>query len=162
VYVTDTGKQRVVVFEKTGTYRTHFGGQGLELGKLDEPVGIAIGKDGKVYVADTWNQRVQVFQPSGDGISFTGLKDWELDAWYSNSIENKPYLALDEEDNVYITDPDMGRVIVFDKDGNFKVLWGGFDNNYLMGVIVGITIGQDGSVWVSDSSNNNLLQFILP
>ncbi len=162
VYVTDTGKQRVVVFEKTGAYRTQFGGQGLELGKLDEPVGIAIGKDGKVYVTDTWNQRVQVFQPSPDGMVFTGLKDWELDAWFSNSIENKPYLALDAEDNVYITDPDMGRVIVFDRNGDFKVLWGGFDNSYLMGVIIGITVGEDGSVWVSDSTNNSLLQFNLP
>lgn len=93
---------------------------------------------------------------------FTGLKDWELDAWFSNSIENKPYLALDAEDNVYITDPDMGRVIVFDRNGDFKVLWGGFDNSYLMGVIIGIAVGEDGSVWVSDSTNNSLLQFNLP
>ena len=161
VYVTDTGKQRVVVFDKTGSYRAQFGGVGLELGKLDEPVGIAIGQDGKVYIADTWNQRVQVFQPSTDGLSFMGLKDWELDAWFSSSIENKPYLALDKNDNVYITDPDLGRVIVFDKNGTFKVLWGGFDNSYLMGVITGIAVADDGSIWVTDASNNVILQFQL-
>lgn len=162
VYVTDTGKQRVVVFEKTGAYRTQFGSQGLELGKMDEPVGIAVGKDGKVYIADTWNQRVQVFQPSPDGMTFASLKDWEVDAWLSSSIENKPYLALDAEDNVYITDPDMGRIIVFDRNGEFKVLWGGFENSYLMGVITGITLGADDTVWVTDSSSNSLLQFNMP
>ncbi|HQN69818.1 MAG TPA: hypothetical protein PLW19_08230, partial [Anaerolineaceae bacterium] len=78
------------------------------------------------------------------------------------SIENKPYLALDKDDNVYITDPDLGRVIVFDKDGNFKVLWGGFDNSYLMGIITGIAVAEDGTVWVTDASNNALLQFQLP
>jgi len=162
VYVTDTGKQRVVIFDKNGNYISQFGGQGLELGQLDEPVGIAIAKDGKIYIADTWNQRVQVFQPTIDGLNFMGLKTWDLDAWFSNSIENKPFLTLDKEDNVYITDPDLGRVIVFDKDGNFKVLWGGFDNNYLMGIINGITIGDDGSVWLSDASNNAILRFQLP
>lgn len=162
VYVTDTGKQRVVVFDKTGIYRTQFGGVGLELGKLDEPVGIAIGQDGKVYIADTWNRRVQVFQPATDGLSFMALKDWELDAWFSSSIDNKPYLALDKDDNVCITDPDLGRVIVFDKDGTFKVLWGGFDNSYLMGIITGIAVAEDGTIWVTDASNNALLQFQLP
>ena len=95
-------------------------------------------------------------------MSFSSLKDWEVDAWFSSSIENKPYLALDADDNVYITDPDMGRIIVFDHNGAFKVLWGGFENSYLMGVITGISLGTDASVWVTDSSSNSLLQFTMP
>jgi streptogramin lyase len=31
-----------------------------------------------------------------------------------------------------------------------------------MGIISGIAVGQDGSVWVSDALNNNLLQFTPP
>ena len=59
VFVTDTGKQRVVIFDTEGNYLSQFGGIGLEDGKMDEPVGIAVSKDGLVYIADTWNYRIQ-------------------------------------------------------------------------------------------------------
>ncbi len=162
VFVTDTGKQRVVVFDSNGTYLTQFGGLGLEAGNLDEPVGIEIGLDGKIYIADTWNYRVQVFEPDPTGLQFRSARLWEVDAWTSDSLDNKPFLALDKHGNVYITDPDRGRVIGFDREGNFKVLWGGFDNSYLMGVISGIATTADGKVWVSDSTSNTLLLFQPP
>jgi len=162
VFVTDTGKQRVVVFDANGTYLTQFGSLGLEAGNLDEPVGIEIAPDGKIYIADTWNYRVQVFEPDPTGLQFRSARLWEVDAWTSDSLDNKPFLALDNDGNVYITDPDRGRVIGFDSEGNFKVLWGGFDNSYLMGVISGIATTADGKVWVSDATSNTLLLFHPP
>ena len=162
VFVTDTGKQRVVVFDANGTYLTQFGGLGLEAGNLDEPVGIEISPDGKIYIADTWNYRVQVFEPDPTGLQFRSARLWEVDAWSSDSLDNKPFLALDKDGNVYITDPDRGRVIGFDGEGTFKVLWGGFDNSYPMGVISGIATTADGKVWVSDSTSNTLLLFQPP
>jgi len=162
VFVTDTGKQRVVVFDSNGTYLTQFGSLGLEAGNLDEPVGIEIGPDGSIYIADTWNYRVQVFEQDPSGLQFRSARLWEVDAWSSDSLDNKPFLALDKDGNVFITDPDRGRVIGFDSEGNFKVLWGGFDNSYLMGVISGIATTLDGKVWVSDSTSNTLLLFQPP
>lgn len=162
VFVTDTGKQRVVVFDSNGTYLTQFGSIGLEAGNLDEPVGIDISPDGKVYIADTWNYRVQVFEPDPTGLQFRSARLWEVDAWNSDSLDNKPFLALDKYGSVYITDPDRGRVIAFDSEGSFKVLWGGFDNSYMMGVISGIATTADGKVWVSDSTSNTLLLFQPP
>lgn len=162
VFVTDTGKQRVVVFDSNGSYLTQFGSLGLDAGNLDEPVGIEIGSDGNIYIADTWNYRVQVFEPDPTGLQFRSVRLWEVDAWSSDTLENKPFLALDPDGTVYITDPDRGRVIGFDSEGNFKVLWGGFDNSYLMGVISGIAATSDGTVWVSDATSNTLLLFQPP
>ena len=162
VFVTDTGKQRVVIFDSQGTYLTQFGGVGLEAGKLDEPVGIDIADDGRVYIADTWNYRVQVFTPDASGLQYQSVNMWDVDAWSSDTLDNKPYLALDESGNVYLTDPDRGRVIVFDSEGQFIRVWGGFDNTYTMNVISGVTIGDDGSVWVSDALSNVLLKFVVP
>ena len=162
VFVTDTGKQRVVVFDSNGSYLTQFGSLGLDAGNLDEPVGIDIGSDGNIYIADTWNYRVQVFEPDPTGLQFRSARLWEVDAWSSDTLENKPFLALDPDGAVYITDPDRGRVIGFDSEGNFKVLWGGFDNSYLMGVISGIAATSDGTVWVSDATSNTLLLFQPP
>ena len=160
--MTDTGKQRVVVFDSNGTYLTQFGSMGLEPGNLDEPVGIEISPSGEIYIADTWNYRVQVFEPDPSGLQFRSARLWEVDAWSSDSLDNKPFLALDKDGNVYITDPDRGRIIGFDSQGTFKVLWGGFDNSYLMGVISGIATTSDGKVWVSDSNSNSLLLFQPP
>lgn len=159
VFVTDTGKQRVVVFDSNGNYLTQFGSLGMEAGNLDEPVGIALSPDGKIYIADTWNYRVQVFESDASGLQFRSVRVWDVDAWSSDSLDNKPFLALDQNGNVYITDPDRGRVIVFDGEGNFKLLWGGFDNSYLMGIISGIAATADGKIWVTDATSNALLQF---
>ena len=162
VFVTDTGKQRVVIFDSQGNYLTQFGGVGLEAGKLDEPVGIDIAEDGRVYIADTWNYRVQVFAPDASGMQYQSVNMWDVDAWSSDTLDNKPFLALDETGNVYLTDPDRGRVIVFDSEGQFTRIWGGFDNTYTMNIISGVTIGEDGSVWVSDALSNTLLKFVVP
>ena len=158
VYVTDTGKQRVVVFDGNGNYLTQFGSRGLDLGQLDEPVGLAIASDGRVFIADTWNNRIATFKPNVDG-SFTAEKTWDVDAWSSQSLEDKPFLALGANDDVYVTDPAGGRVLHFDKDGKFIQLWGGFDNTYLMGIINGVTVSADGHVWVTDATNNAVLEF---
>jgi DNA-binding beta-propeller fold protein YncE len=162
VLVTDTGKQRVVVFDSQGNYLTQFGERGLAEGQLDEPVGIAVDSTGKVYIADTWNNRVQVFAPNADFTVYTSVLAWEVEAWTSDSLDNKPFIALSPDGEVYITDPDLGRVIRFDSEGNFLQLWGGYENTYLMGIISGIAIGQDGTVWVSDALNNTLLVFEPP
>ena len=161
VYVTDTGKQRVVVFDSNGNYITQFGSRGLELGQLDEPVGLAIASDGRIYIADAWNNRVAIFKPNSDG-SFAAEKTWDVDAWSSQSLEDKPFLALGANDDIYVTDPAGGRVLRFDKDGKFLQLWGGFDNSYLMGIINGVVVNSDGHVWVTDATNNTVLEFALP
>ena len=162
VFVTDTGKQRVVIFDNMGNYLTQFGGIGLDAGKMDEPVGIELDQDGLVYIADTWNYRIQVFAPDPTGLQYQSMKMWDVEAWQSDSLDNKPFLALDEQKNVYITDPDRGRVIVFDQDGQFLKLWGGFDNSYLMTTISGITVAANGNVWLTDATNNSLLEFVMP
>jgi hypothetical protein len=105
---------------------------------------------------------VQVFEPDASGLVYQSVKMWDVDAWSSDSLDNKPFLALDENSSVYLTDPDRGRVIVFDSEGQFQRIWGGFDNSFMMNVISGITIGDDGSVWVSDALSNTLLKFVLP
>ncbi len=105
VYVTDTGKQRVVVFDNLGNYITQFGSRGMVVGQLDEPVGIAVDAEGKVYVADTWNNRVQVFSPNEDGTIFTSVLTWDVDAWTTDSLDNKPFLALGPDNQVSLPTP---------------------------------------------------------
>jgi predicted membrane-bound mannosyltransferase/DNA-binding beta-propeller fold protein YncE len=163
VYVSDTGNKRILIFDADGNYLSQFGSPGLQAGQFDEPVGLAFDGYGNLYVADTWNQRVQVFVPSADGLTFSPLAQWDLSAWYGQSLDNKPYLALDSQGDVFITDPDASRVLEFNAQGEFVRGWGdnaiGPEN---VGLVTGIAVDAQGRVWVSDAGNNRLMRFTLP
>ena len=165
VYVTDTGNKRVVVFDAKGNFITQFGGAGFDPGRFDEPVGIAIDKNGTVYVVDTWNQRVQTFIPSESDGNLTFLPDrqWDVYGWFGQSLENKPYIAVNDDLHVFITDPDGFRVMEFDPGGTLIRTWGDYgDNASSFGLPSGIAVDQDGHVWVTDGVYNRMMRFTLP
>jgi DNA-binding beta-propeller fold protein YncE len=119
-----------------------------------------VDQEGRIYIADTWNSRIQIMLPDADQRQYSRNITWDVNAWYSESLENKPFLAIDQDNNVYVADPVMGRVLVFDFDGNFLFAFGGFgSNSNEIGVVGGIAIDADGNVWVSDALNNRLMRF---
>ncbi|MBL8050462.1 MAG: TIGR03663 family protein [Anaerolineales bacterium] len=165
VYVTDTGNKRIVVFDANGTFITQFGGAGFDPGLFDEPVGIAIDKNGTVYVVDTWNQRVQTFVPieTDNNVIFLPEKQWDVFGWFGQSLDNKPYIAVNDDLHVFVTDPDGYRVMEFDPNGEVVRVWGDFgDSNASFGLASGIAIDNNGNVWVTDGAFNRILRFTLP
>lgn len=163
VYITDTGNKRVVIFDSNGNSLTSFGGAGMGVGQFDEPVGIAVDDQGRIFIADTWNKRIQVMIPAGDTLTYPTNITWDIDAWYGESLDNKPFLAIDKEYNSYIADPIYGRILVFDIEGNFLRAWGGFGSSPSeIGTVGGLAVDSQGSVWVSDSRNNRIMRFDLP
>ncbi len=162
VFVTDTGNKRVVVFDVDGNYLTQFGSAGLGAGQFDEPVGIAISSDGLVYVVDTWNQRIQVFQEDDFG-SFTQIKSWDVAAWYGQSLDNKPYIAVSETGLVFAVDPEGYRVLVFNTAGDFLNYWGDFGaGSNQFGLAGSVAIDHQGGVWISDAGNSRMMHFYYP
>jgi len=162
VFVTDTGNKRVVVFDSQGQFITEFGGAGIAPGQLDEPVGIAVDADGLVYVADTWNQRIQVFQKAEDG-SYQPFRSWELQAWYGQSLDNKPYIAVDNRGSVFVADPEGYRIFQYTDEGEAVRSWGDYGIGLdTFGLPVAVTVDPEGNVWVVDTGNNRLMHFALP
>jgi DNA-binding beta-propeller fold protein YncE len=160
VFVADTGNKRVVVFDGQGNFQNVMGFGGSELGQFDEPVGLAVTDEGLVFVADTWNQRVQVFQWEEAQGEFVYLREWPIVGWYGQSLENKPYLAADAAGNIYVSDPEGYRVLVFDSNGRFLTTWGDFGaDNGTFGLVSGIAVDADGNVYVSDGVNQRLMKF---
>jgi sugar lactone lactonase YvrE len=135
----------------------------LDPGQFDEPVGITIDANGIVYIADTWNQRVQSFTQSADGLSFTPLKQWDVVGWAGESLDNKPFIAVDGTGHVFITDPEGYRVIEYTADGQLVQTWGDFgDTTSTFGIASGIAIDPQGHIWVTDAGNNRIMNFTLP
>lgn len=161
IFVADTGNKRVVVFDPAGNPLTEFGGSGTLPGYLDEPVGVAVDPQGRVYVADTWNQRVQVFEEVLDNI-FDSVGEWPIDGWFGQSVENKPYLAVNEAGIVCVTDPEGYRVLCFNSGGEFLGGWGSFgESESQFGILGGIDFASDCAVWVVDSGDSRVMRFAL-
>jgi DNA-binding beta-propeller fold protein YncE len=165
VFVADTGNKRIVVFDSNGNYLTEFGSGGFDPGQFDEPVGVAVANDGTVYVTDTWNQRIQSFIPSegASDLFYTPLAQWDVNGWFGQSLDNKPFIAVSADNHVFITDPEGYRVIEFTANGEFVRTWGDFGTGIeQIGLPSGITVDASGAVWITDSGNNRILRYTLP
>ncbi|MBN1814531.1 MAG: TIGR03663 family protein [Anaerolineae bacterium] len=163
VYVADTGNKRVQVFGPDGQFIRQWGGGGALAGYLDEPVGIDLGPRNEIYVADTWNRRVQVFTIGG-----VFLREWPIEGWDASidpekaSLihEEKPYLAVDINGYVYVTDPSSYRVLVFDSQGDYELSFGkyGAEESSFM-LPSGIDVADDGTIYVSDAHGGRIMVF---
>ena len=163
LYVTDTGNKRVVVFNPDGTFVTQFGTAGFDPGQFDEQVGIAINAQNEIFITDTWNQRVQVFALDPNTLQANMVRFWDVSAWYGSSLENKPYIAVDQAGHVFITDPEGYRVLEFTGEGEFVRGWGDYSpSSDGFGLPSGIEVDAEGRVWVSDAGNNLVLRFTVP
>jgi sugar lactone lactonase YvrE len=163
VFVADTGNKRILVYDADGNFISQIGNEGLAVGEFEEPVGLAIDNHNYLYVADTWNQRIQVFAPNQNGTSFSPYLQWNIAGWYGESLDNKPYLALDDQGHIFATDPESFRVIEFTSNGVFVRTWGDYGvSTGSFGMPAAITLDFQGQVWVSDSANNRLMRFTLP
>lgn len=154
VFVVDTGNKRVLVFSLEGTLLNSFGSGGLGSGNLDEPVGVAIDDTGQVWIADTWNQRVQVFAEIVPA-QFEAVGEWPVDAWFGQSIENKPFLAVSPQGQVCVTDPEGGRVLCFSQTGEFLM---GFTGGAMI-LPSGIAFDRECRLWITDAGSDRILRF---
>jgi len=161
LFVCDTGNKRIIIFDSEGNVLNSFGSEGYEPGQFSEPVDVKVGADGNVYVTDTWNQRVQVFSPiSADGLQFAPLLQWDINGWQSQSLDNKPFLTLGRNGNVFVTDPEGYRVLEFTSTGQIVRLWGDIGSeNFAFGLPSGLAADPQGHIWVSDAGNHRLMRF---
>jgi uncharacterized protein (TIGR03663 family) len=162
LFITDTGNKRIVIYDSDGNYVNQFGSVGLGAGQFDEPVGIAIDQAGLVYIADTWNQRIQVMAGDVNG-DYLPLNTWDVVAWYGQSLDNKPFIAVDDIGNLYTTDPEGYRVLHFTSVGTFVYYFGDYGigaNGF--NLPTGIIVDGEGGVWIADAGNGRIMHFSLP
>lgn len=160
VYVTDTGNKRIQKFTADGQFLQTFGGGGIIPGAFEEPVGIDIDNQGNIYVADTWNRRIQKFDSN-----LNPILQWDVvNAWESESVVNKPYLAVDNQNRVFISDPEGYRIIVYDGNtGDVLATWGQYGQDLASFQLpVGVAVDSQNNLLVADSDNNRIMNFAVP
>lgn len=113
---------------------------------LSAPIGIGIGRNGRVYVVDSAAGTIKVFNTTGVfQYRFNAIVDSR-----SKTLKNPAHLALDANDNVWVTDRRLMSVYVFDQNGRFlrKVVPNG-DRGFVWAPL-GITVDAKGDAYVTD------------
>ncbi len=75
-------------------------------------------------------------------------------------------VAVDTSGNMYLTDSSAARVVKLDKNGHYVTSWGSvgsgpgqFSNLYAGSAVMGIAVGPNGHVYVSDTWNGRVQEF---
>ncbi len=113
IWVANSGSSEVIKLDLTGKFIKTVGGKDEKENALSKPTGIDVDTDGNLYVADTGNKRVQIYNAAGEFTRTIPVKGWEP------SVFTLPYLCIDNNQNMFVTDPPTHSIIVYDlKTGN--------------------------------------------
>lgn len=194
LYVAESANNRVLYFPPGATTATRVYGSDsfttAQPGTASEtrfngPFGMAVDSEGGLYVADSTNNRVLYF-PVGSTtasrvygqINFSNANIGSL----SNNLNNPTWLALDQSENLYVSDSTNNRVLVFPKStqstGHTAVaVFGQYNNlscaapNNVGGCTGGsvnalglftpssISFNQQGQLYINDQGNHRILVY---
>jgi DNA-binding beta-propeller fold protein YncE len=137
--------------------RNEFAGTGFR-----NPLDLALGANDVVYVVN----RSYENRPDGIHITVCTLNEQFIREFARHGEGDGEFvwptgIALDADENIYVTDEWLNRVSIFDKDGNFQRKWGapGSGNGELHGP-AGMVISGD-TMFLVDSKNHRVQKFSL-
>ena len=112
---------RIGVINMDEDYLYEFSSHGDGEGQLRLAAGIALSNDGsQVYVTDEYNHRVSIFDSdSGDFV-----RAWGTHGSDAGEFDGPSGIAVDADDNLYITDQNNHRVQKVTPDGRHLLTFG--------------------------------------
>jgi len=121
IYVLDSEKCQVQIFDSGGKFINSFGRKGKERGQFVSPSGIAIDDKENIYLADTGNCRIQIFDKDGLLKNIFGQKGLLVE-----NLQLPIDLVVDSQRNIYVLDQKTNCIKKFTQDGKFITNWGNF------------------------------------
>ncbi|MBA4385645.1 MAG: hypothetical protein C0410_12980 [Anaerolinea sp.] len=136
----------------------------INIGGLNAPRNLVVGKDGIIYIVDSGNSRVVKYNTQGELLTTWGTLTPNGQTPANPGSFNEPWgIALDQNGNVLVADTWNHRIQKFDQDGKFLMQWGvpgtaeeGLDR--LWGPR-GLAVSLDGKVYVTDTGNKRVVVF---
>lgn len=137
IWVADPQRWQVVGFNPDGSFKTILHrGPGRMM-----PQTIAVDDADNVYIGDYMNNKIRVFRP--DNVQ---IRSWDT---------SLPTEVAVRDGRVVVGM--VGAVGVYDENGKLLTFWGGrgrADNE--VDVVRGVAIGDDGTIYISDTQNHRL------
>lgn len=142
IYIADWGNNRAQKFSPDGEHLLTFGEETSGLaGALNHPSDVAVDSEGDVYVSDWGNKLVKIYESNGSALTHLEGDAVEFSKWAKEVVESNPDvvkayrrvkdtrplglferpvgLAVDENDNIIITDSTRGRLQVYAKEKDY-------------------------------------------
>lgn len=129
IYVVDTGKQQVAVFDADSFKFLRAIGRPMKdlsddaPGALSKPSNVAVDDDALVYVSDTMNNRIQVFDADGNFVRMWG-KAGDAPGYFARPKG----ISIDGDGHIWVADAFLNTVQIFDTDGHLLGYFGGAGN----------------------------------
>lgn len=156
IWATDTGHDRIVVYDASGEFLFETGEEGSGDGQFNEPVGIAIDdRAGAVYVADMENARVVVLDLDGRFI-----RSFPVEGWGGRLAIDKPYLTVLRDGRIALSLPTLNAVRVYTPDGTVAGEIRPAD--VPLQRPYGVVEAADGKLWVVEGGASRVRQFEVP
>lgn len=148
LYVTDAGRQDVVVFDlTTGEVVNTFGDD------LQFPYGITVDSTGNIYVADTDLDKISIYSPDGVYIADFAPVNAE------DAIESPAAIRI-YDDKLYVPEINTGSVKVFDLEGNLLLeIAEPADSENALNSPNGVAVDAVGNIYISDTMNARVLVY---
>lgn len=151
IYISDTGNNRILVFNKDGLLIQKIDGAK----NLISPLGIAVDvKLGNIYVSERESGKLKVLNFRGEGIHEIVLSK------LGRTEISTGRLTLDKAGNLYAIDGMNQEVLAFDMSGNFKFRFGGMGTKEgQFEMLQDIGIDEDGRVYAVSSLGTSVQVF---
>ena len=160
IYAVDSGKHRVSVFSRNGSFA--FGFEKVDKGSLKAPVSVAI-KGSEVWVTDRRYRAIFIFDLNGRFLRRFQPKGEPKFAWGPLALAFAPDGGLRVTD---VGDTNRHRIVFFSADGSRTVTTGKTtqaqtpeDSPGQFFFPDGIAVSSDGRVFVADSNNRRMQVF---
>ena len=127
------------------------------------PVDLALGREGTLYVISRGGSEASAANPARVAM-FTLAEDFLGEfsggGTADGSLGLPVSIAIDKDENVYISDEFVHRISIFDKQGQFLAKWGvrGTGDGEFE-CPSGITFDKDDNLLVVDSANNHIQRY---
>jgi RHS repeat-associated protein len=141
--------------------------------RLNKPADLSIAPDGSIFIADSDNNRIRKLTPGAEWTITTVAGDGR--AYFSGdggmavkaSLQDPNGVSAGLDGSIYVADTDNGRVRRIAPDGKITTVAGGGDEaarfsdgkparQVNLSTPTGVTVGADGSVYITDTSDNRV------
>jgi DNA-binding beta-propeller fold protein YncE len=153
VYVADLYNGNISIFDEKGKFIKYFEEQDKKTKSIQAPAGLRI-IGNKIYITDIKSSKVFIFTLDGKKLQEISKGSNEKD------ILNAPNaVAVDQDDNIYVSDSGNNRVVVYDKKGKYVRIVNGSNDGKGSSVFVnprGVAVNSKGILYVV----NNLTHLV--
>lgn len=169
LYVADTGNHVIrkidpngKVFTLAGNGQAGYRDGAATQAQFNAPIGVTVGKDGKVYVADTYNDKIRVILPDGQVQTIAGgNQPGFLDGASNVALFDTPSsVVVNSLGELFVADTRNNAVRKIDINGQVSTLIASDPKDFdaLLRRPVGLTITHDDYLYVGELSHGRIMQ----